>query len=430
MNYYEELGLTPDATPEEIHQAHRQLTKLLHPDQQTDETLRRLAEAQMRRLNSIVDVLSDTDSRKQYDKGVNAANGRPPYTPSSTNLGMAAGLEREDARQFLTRIRRFVPWWVWSTVGALTLTFAAVWFFADDLGSSFGGKTMAYVPDPPSQSGSGASVGPLAAPSTRESRAEARLQDLTSRLRSVFETKPNKPQVSDAGESQGKQPALQKEVVATLPQQTPPAEQTSQPLPPVQAATKHDMGIALARQAAPKIDGIPANSITAPLAQTPNLGKPAPPPQPTPTPAVTSKDAPTTAWVSNPPATPTVAPAPVSGLEGEWIYAPAKPEKRKPGMFPPDFIELKLFSSQGELHGFYHARYQVDEARDISPDVSFQLSAQEVNAKTLTWESSNGSRGWLKVNPLDKSTIKVQWQTTVYSKQPSLTAGVATLVRR
>jgi hypothetical protein len=435
MNYYEELGLTPEATPEEIHQAHRKLTKLLHPDQQTDEVLRRLAEAQMRRLNSIVDVLSGSDSRKQYDKGISAANERLHHTPSATNLGMAAGLEREDPRQFLTRIRRYVPWWVWSTVGALTLTFAAVWFFADDLGSSFGGKTMAYVPDPPSQSGSGASVGPLAAPSTRESRAEARLQDLTARLRSVFETKPSKPQASNASGSQVSQAAPQTEVVATLPQPTPAPEQASQAPPPVPAAQKlgshtdpaHDTEIAMARQAPPKIEGVPAKSIPAPLAQTPNLGKPAALPPPTPTPAMSS---PATASSSNPPATPTVAPAPVSGLEGEWIYAPAKPERRKPGLFPPDFIELKLFSSQGELHGFYHARYQVDETRDISPDVSFQLSAQEVNARTLTWESSNGSRGWLKVNPLDKSTIKVQWQTTVYSKQPSLTAGVATLVRR
>jgi hypothetical protein len=438
MNYYEELGLTPDATPEEIRQAHRKLTKLLHPDQQTDEALRRLAEAQMRRLNSIVDVLSDGDSRKQYDKGVNSAPERVHYPPTVTNLGLAAGMERDDPRQFLTRIRRFVPWWVWSTVGALTLTIAAVWFFADDLGSSFGGKTMAYVPDPPSDQGSGASVGPPPAAATRESRAEARLQDLTARLRSVFETKPSKPQVSDAGGSQEKPPKGQKEVSATIPQQAPAVEQATQPPPPpVATAPKptnhsdpaHDTEMALAHQVPPRIDALPANSIPSPVAQTPNLPKPAPP-QPTPAPAVSPKNAPVAAstQASVPPTPATVAPVVVTGLEGEWIYAPAKPERRKPGMYPPDFIELKLFQSQGELRGFYHARYQVDETRDISPDVSFQLSG--MNSKTLNWESANGSRGWLKVNTLDKSTIKVQWQTTVYSKQPSLTAGVATLVRR
>jgi curved DNA-binding protein CbpA len=435
MNYYEELGLTPDASPEEIHQAHRKLTKLLHPDQQTDETLRRLAEAQMRRLNSIVDVLSDSDSRKQYDKGVKAANERLHYAPSATNLGMAAGMEREDPRQFLTRIRRYVPWWVWSTVGALTLTFAAVWFFADDLGSSFGGKTMAYIPDPPSQTGSGASIGPPPAASTGESRAQARFQDLTDRLRRVFETKPSTPPASDARNSQAK-PVPRNEVVATVPQQVPAPEQAPQPAPPVPAGSKplpaHDTEIVVARQTPPRIEGTPVTSVPAPLAQTPSLPKPAPLQPPTPAPAVSSQDAPavTSTAASNQLAAKTVIPVPPSGLEGEWIYAPAKPEKRKPGLFPPDFIELRLFRAQGELHGFYHARYQVDQARDISPEVSFQLSAQEVNARTLNWESSNGSRGWLKVNSVDKSTIKVQWQTTVYSKQPSLTAGVATLIRR
>lgn len=440
MNYYEELGLTPEATPEDIHQAHRKLTKLLHPDQQTDETLRRLAEAQMRRLNSIVDVLCDSESRRHYDKGINAALERLHYTPSATNLGMHPSMEREDPGQLFTRMRRKVPWWVWSTVGALTLTSAAVWFFAYDLGSSFGSKTMAYVPvkDPPAQSGSGASIGPPPLVGTRESRAEARLQDLTARLRSVFETKPSKPKAPESAGSHGNPQPPQNEVAATVPQQT-AQEQVAPPATEVPTAPKaashndpaHDVETAMVRQAPPKIDSIPASTIPPPAVQTPSLPKSAPPQQPVPAPAVISQHGSSvvSTAASNPPAAPTVVPGAISELEGEWIYAPAKPEKRKPGLYPPDFIELKLFHSQGELRGIYHARYQVDEARDISPDVSFQLSSQEANAKTLNWESANGSRGWLKVNPVDKSTIKVQWQTTVYSKQPGLTAGVATLVR-
>jgi curved DNA-binding protein CbpA len=49
MTYYEELGLGQDATVEQIRQAHRKLARILHPDQQTDEVLRRLAEIQMKR---------------------------------------------------------------------------------------------------------------------------------------------------------------------------------------------------------------------------------------------------------------------------------------------------------------------------------------------------------------------------------------------
>ena len=70
MNYYEELGLTPAATAEEIRQAYRNLARLLHPDQQTDPVLRVLAESQMKRLNSLHAVLADPLERRQYDAGL------------------------------------------------------------------------------------------------------------------------------------------------------------------------------------------------------------------------------------------------------------------------------------------------------------------------------------------------------------------------
>ncbi|MGQ9635633.1 MAG: DnaJ domain-containing protein [Bryobacteraceae bacterium] len=67
MNYYEELGLTRAASAEEIRQAYRELARLLHPDQQQDEGLRRAAERQMKRLNQVVAVLSDPAARRRYD---------------------------------------------------------------------------------------------------------------------------------------------------------------------------------------------------------------------------------------------------------------------------------------------------------------------------------------------------------------------------
>lgn len=67
MNYYEELGLTPQATPEEIRQAYRNLSRLLHPDQQDNEELRRLADRQMKRLNGVRDILTDPVQRRKYD---------------------------------------------------------------------------------------------------------------------------------------------------------------------------------------------------------------------------------------------------------------------------------------------------------------------------------------------------------------------------
>jgi len=68
MNFYEELGLAPSAGEEEIHRAHRILTRLLHPDQQTDAAMRVAAELQMRRVNGIVELLIDPERRRQYDE--------------------------------------------------------------------------------------------------------------------------------------------------------------------------------------------------------------------------------------------------------------------------------------------------------------------------------------------------------------------------
>jgi hypothetical protein len=96
MNYYEEFGLRPDASPEEIRQAYRSLARLLHPDQQPDEGLRRLAEAQMRRVNASHDTLADPARRQQYDMGLSQAlmlaGCNPPYAARRASSYRDAGL--------------------------------------------------------------------------------------------------------------------------------------------------------------------------------------------------------------------------------------------------------------------------------------------------------------------------------------------------
>jgi hypothetical protein len=83
MTYYEELGLGPDATVEQIRQAYRNLVRLLHPDQQADETLRRLAENQMKRLNSVHKTLTDPSLRRQYDASLSPEVAVPIVLPPS-----------------------------------------------------------------------------------------------------------------------------------------------------------------------------------------------------------------------------------------------------------------------------------------------------------------------------------------------------------
>ena len=68
ITFYEELGLDPGATPQQIRDAFRALVRLLHPDQHPDPQLKEIAERQMRKLNRIYAVLSDPDSRRRYDE--------------------------------------------------------------------------------------------------------------------------------------------------------------------------------------------------------------------------------------------------------------------------------------------------------------------------------------------------------------------------
>lgn len=63
MNWYEVLGVAPEATPVEIRQAHRQAVRASHPDV----VGHREAEADLRAVNAAWAVLSNPDRRAEYD---------------------------------------------------------------------------------------------------------------------------------------------------------------------------------------------------------------------------------------------------------------------------------------------------------------------------------------------------------------------------
>ncbi len=110
------------------------------------------------------------------------------------------------------------------------------------------------------------------------------------------------------------------------------------------------------------------------------------------------------------------------------MYAPSAPEKKKAGFYPPEYIDLKLFRDDGRLHGQYRARYQVTD-KPISPDIEFALSPDNEDHKFL-WKGPNGTRGTFKISSIDPNVIRIEWRTTVFGRQPALTAGTATLVKR
>jgi hypothetical protein len=118
-------------------------------------------------------------------------------------------------------------------------------------------------------------------------------------------------------------------------------------------------------------------------------------------------------------------------LEGEWVYSPKEPERRKPGFYPPEYIDLKLFGAgeAGSLKGEYNAKYLVTD-RPVSPEVTFELASISKGSRKFVWQSNNGAKGTFSIDPIDDRTIRIDWHTTSAVRGPALTSGTATLVRR
>ena len=428
MDYYEELGIQPNATEEEIRKAHRRLTKLLHPDQQTDEAVKQLAETQMRRLNSIVEILYDPERRRIYDEHLR--EGLIPFGPGAVAV-RAAPKRRSSLRA--------LPWWIASTVGAIALTVGAVWFWADNWGSSFANRNPVYVPSEATASGSPRASGqqaqtdppqPTSTSSTAAAQPPATVQ--VEKHRGAFS------RIRDAVLPPHRESATREEARAKPESRTeqPPAKTNSQTVTAVPPPAPVRKTLVLADNAV-RVNPRPAKLQIAPPPNVPtspashvdpavipgNTLPPATskPPQPPPAAPVKTNTAALVAAAM--PAVPTRH----NPLEGEWVYAPAQPEKNKPGFYPPEFIDLHLFWNEGGLHGTYRARYQVGD-KPIPPDVAFALAPNGTNK--FLWQANNGSRGTLKISAIDPSSIRIEWKTTVYSRGLALTAGTATLMRR
>ncbi len=118
MDHYEEFGLSPAATSEELRQAHKNLARLLHPDQIQDAALRALAESQMKRVNSIFATLNDPDRRREYDASLARGQSRETRPPM---------IEREPSG-WRDAVRRNAVWGVAAFAGI-----GGLWWFFDEV---------------------------------------------------------------------------------------------------------------------------------------------------------------------------------------------------------------------------------------------------------------------------------------------------------
>jgi len=71
-DYYELLGVSPEASAEEIQRTYRELAKEYHPDKTGGD---KVAEEKMKEINAAYDVLKNAEKRKQYDAMRNGFSG-------------------------------------------------------------------------------------------------------------------------------------------------------------------------------------------------------------------------------------------------------------------------------------------------------------------------------------------------------------------
>ncbi|SKB08413.1 curved DNA-binding protein [Prosthecobacter debontii] len=93
QDYYATLGLSREASEDEIKKAFRKLARQYHPDVAQDKPA---AEAKFKEINEAYEVLSDPEKRKKYDllgaHWRDAENGMPPPPPRQSRRRAQAGV--------------------------------------------------------------------------------------------------------------------------------------------------------------------------------------------------------------------------------------------------------------------------------------------------------------------------------------------------
>jgi DnaJ-like protein len=119
-----------------------------------------------------------------------------------------------------------------------------------------------------------------------------------------------------------------------------------------------------------------------------------------------------------------------STLAGDWLFV-APRHTGTFGLYPPEYIELRITESSGVLRGRYRARYRVAD-RAISPNVAFQFETRREAAgfENLPWAGLGNARGQVNLRLLPAGALEVSWLAEQMGTELGLISGTATLVRK
>lgn len=369
MNYYDELGISPNAGTDEVREAYKQLARLLHPDLLQDPRQRSLAEIQMKRLNHIYHTLSNTELRREYDLSLTERilpAAQMVFVPDTDLLEQP--LRRRPHHHHHHRHRHFGIGWL------------AVAALAGALVTYVGVKLNRVEPEPVEAASETAPQAATPASTSAPARSGATgpgLEPIIINLRSrLHQAEHDRDEAVARLHSMGKSASPAATSAAAAPV-------TTQPDPPPIAPVQ-----------------IPPTS------------------QPPPVQAIVP---------TLPPAAPSVQ---LKGWNGRWYYVRQTSGQAPPNMYPPEFIEAALLEDNGMVRGRYRARYKIAD-RAIPPEVDFQFAGKvHQGAMATNWQGPGGAKGDVRIRQLSTDTIELSWIATDLGRHQGLGYGTAILVRR
>ncbi len=367
MNYYDELGISPNAPAEEIRDAYLQLARLLHPDRLQDPRQRSLAELQMKRLNHIYQTLSHPEQRRHYDFSLNERHApQMVFIPEEDPLD-ALPRRHHHHHHHHHRRRLFGPQWL--------------------AAAALGGALFAFILGRITHDEAPEAVPPVSAAAPETARRPEKMPV---------------PQFSQNGASgMGIEP-----IIVNLRNRLHQAER------------ERDEALARAKATEKSTPQTPASAGNA------HASDPAPiPPFQLPPPEAPAAQAAVTTRQPQQPNHP-------KGWSGRWYYVKPSGGAPLRNMYPPEFIEAALLEENGVVRGRYRARYKIAD-RAIPPEVDFQFTGKvNQGAMASTWVGPGGAKGEVRVRQVTPDTIEFAWVATDLGRHQGLGYGTAVLVRR